>query len=82
MRTSINLPDLLLREIKAKTAMDGVTLTELMLSLVERGLRTSSESNVTGTTRRQLRCLDIKKPISKLDFSNAGLFDLVNDSTR
>ena len=79
MRTTINLPDGLLREIKAKAALEGVTLSALMLSLVERGMRTGSEANRASAGRSHLPCLDIKKPLRNLDFSNAGLFDLVND---
>ncbi len=80
MRTTINLPDGLLREIKAKAALGGVTLTALMLSLVELGISTSGNAaNRTSDGRSHLPCLDIKKPLRNLDFSNAGLFHLVND---
>lgn len=79
MRTTINLPDALLREIKAKAALDGVTLSALMLNLVESGLRSTNEPCGKLNARSRLPTLDIKKPIAKLDFSNAGLFDVVND---
>ena len=65
--------------MKARAALDGVSLSALMLSLVESGLRTSVKSKSSGIAISQSPTLDIKQPIAKLDFSNAGLFDLVND---
>lgn len=44
MRTSLDIPDPLFRHLKARAAMQGITLRELMLSLVARGLNTVDES--------------------------------------
>ena len=39
MRTTIDLPDELYRTLKARAALSGVTLRDLVRSLVEQGLR-------------------------------------------
>lgn len=39
MRTTIDLPDELLRKVKAKAALDGRTLKDLITLYVEQGLR-------------------------------------------
>ncbi|MEY2953511.1 MAG: hypothetical protein RLZZ401_1598 [Pseudomonadota bacterium] len=40
MRTSLEFPDPLFRHLKARAALEGSTLRDLVLSLVERGLNT------------------------------------------
>lgn len=37
MRTTLELPDALLRQLKAKAALEGTTLKALMRSFVEQG---------------------------------------------
>jgi hypothetical protein len=39
MRTTIDLPDELLRKVKAKAALNGLTLKDLITLYVEQGLR-------------------------------------------
>ncbi|MGI9218591.1 MAG: hypothetical protein ACR2JA_16525 [Hydrogenophaga sp.] len=39
MRTTLDLPDELMRHLKARAALEGRSLRELVLELVERGLR-------------------------------------------
>lgn len=39
MRTTLDLPDHLFRRVKARAALDGTTLKELITSFVEQGLR-------------------------------------------
>jgi hypothetical protein len=39
MRTTIDLPDELLRQVKAKAALDGLKLKDLILRYVEEGLK-------------------------------------------
>ncbi len=39
MRTTIDLPDELLRQVKAKAALDGLKLKDLITRYVEQGLR-------------------------------------------
>ena len=38
MRITLDLPDLLLRQLKAQAALECTTLKQLVLTLVERGL--------------------------------------------
>lgn len=59
--------------------MDGVTYNALMLSLIERGLRFKSAAGVEGRARGRLPTRDVKNQIARVDFSNAGLFDFVNE---
>ncbi len=39
MRTTVDLPDELLRQAKAKAALEGSTLKDLLTTYIERGLR-------------------------------------------
>ncbi len=39
MRTTLDLPDELMRHLKARAALEGRSLRELVLELVERGLK-------------------------------------------
>ena len=47
MRTTLDLPDALLRQLKARAALDGTTLKALLLGLIERGLRAPAEEAPT-----------------------------------
>ena len=49
MRTTLDLPDALLRQLKAQAALDGTTLKSLIAELVERGLAQRS-AKPTATT--------------------------------
>lgn len=42
MRTSLDIPDSLFRHLKAKAALEGSTLRDLVLSLLQRGLNSSN----------------------------------------
>ena len=44
MRTSFDLPDELMRHLKARAALDGRSLRDLVLELVQRGLRAPPEA--------------------------------------
>lgn len=52
MRTTIDLPDELLRQAKAKAALDGLKLKDLIARYVEEGLRGAS-SHVAPPRRRR-----------------------------
>ena len=43
MRTTLDLPDGLFREVKAKAALDGTRLKDLLTRYVESGLRQSAQ---------------------------------------
>lgn len=48
MRTTLELPDPLFKHLKALAAMQGITLRELLITLLEKGLRapTTTEADV------------------------------------
>jgi hypothetical protein len=55
MRTTLDLPDSLFKEVKTRAVQQGVTLKELLASFIEAGLRGStapkSATNPTGKHR-------------------------------
>lgn len=51
MRTTIDLPDDLLRQVKAKAAIDGMKLKDLIIHYVEQGLK--GAPSPTAPLRRQ-----------------------------
>jgi hypothetical protein len=53
MRTTIDLPDDLFRQAKARAALDGTTLKELITRYVEQGLRRREQAPAGGTGRRR-----------------------------
>lgn len=52
MRTTLDLPDDLLRALKARAAMDGTTLKELIQRLVRAGLAASDRGGVPRSPSR------------------------------
>lgn len=53
MRTTIDLPDELYVALKARAAVTGTTLRELVRRFVEQGLRQPSTSPRAAATRRE-----------------------------
>lgn len=53
MRTTIDLPDHLFRRVKARAALDGTTLKELVTRFVEQGLRRGTPSSSSATERQR-----------------------------
>jgi hypothetical protein len=54
MRTTIDLPDELLRQVKAKAAIDGMKLKDLITRYVEQGLRGVPPAGPLGRHRSEL----------------------------
>ena len=52
MRTTIDLPDSLLRQAKARAALEGLTLKELIASYVVQGLQQGDVQRVAQPRRR------------------------------
>jgi len=52
MRTTIDLPDELIRQVKAKAALDGMKLKDLITRYVEQGLRQGTLPPVVPRRRR------------------------------
>lgn len=80
MRTTIDLPEALLRQLKAKAALEGTTLKALLHSMVERGLRIrASGSPVSAPSPAVLPSIRLGRPLNLPHPSNAALFDLLDD---
>ena len=80
MRTTLDLPDSLFRQLKSKAALEGVTLKDLLNRLIERGLRAPSvrkegqvPMDAVPPSIRLGRPLALHKP------SNAKLFELLDE---
>jgi hypothetical protein len=78
MRTTIDLPDPLLRQLKSRAALEGTTLKALVLSLVERGLNAPPASHPA--ERSPLPSIVTGRPLPLRNPSNAGLFELLDDA--
>ena len=52
MRTTIELPDQLLRQVKARAALSGMSLKDLITRFIERGLRQGEEQSPVVRQRR------------------------------
>ena len=80
MRTTIDLPDALLRQLKAKAALEGTTLKTLVLGLMERGLRASVEqTQAPSGDLPALPSIRLGRPLNLPCPSNAALFELLDD---
>jgi hypothetical protein len=81
MRTTIDLPDTLLRQLKSRAALEGTTLKALVLSLVESGLQ--APRNLTPTakpTRSLLPSISTGHALPLRRLSNAALFELLDEA--
>jgi hypothetical protein len=78
MRTTIDLPEALYRQIKAKAALEGVPMKALVQRLVERGLA-GPPSQAPARARSALPTLSIGHALPPAALSNAGLFELAAD---
>lgn len=80
VRTTLDLPDALLRQLKAKAALEGTTLKELMRTLVERGLRAPVDPNrKSSPASAGLPSIKLGRPLNLPHPSNAALFELLDE---
>lgn len=81
MRTSLDFPDPLFRHLKARAAMEGSTLRDLVLSLVEIGLNTPAVQVTQPPTLTTLPTISLGAPLalSAAEFSNASLSALLDE---
>lgn len=78
MRTTVDLPDALYRQLKAHAALQGMSMKDLLLAFVERGLRAPpGAAEVEVPAQRPLPTLHGRPALPAEAFSNAGLFDLL-----
>ncbi len=94
MRTTIDLPDDVLRQLKVKAALEGTTLKALMRSMVEQGLpapaeQTPAPAEQTPALAEQtpapsvisaaLPSIRLGRQLNLPRPSNAALFELLDD---
>jgi hypothetical protein len=72
MRTTVDIPDPLYRELKGKAASEGRSVKELILRAVELQLRMPPKK----TGRRRPPVIDSDKPGS-LDLDNAKIYEII-----
>lgn len=80
MRTTLDLPDPLLRQLKARAALEGTSLKTLLRSVVERGMRVPVDPTpAAGPSTGDLPTIRLGKPLGLAHPSNAALFELLDD---
>jgi predicted DNA-binding ribbon-helix-helix protein len=72
MRTTLELPDPLFKHLKAMAALEGRTLRELVITLVERGLQAAAQHPIQSTA---LPSISLGAPLAleAHELSNASL---------
>jgi hypothetical protein len=75
MRTTIDLPDQVFRELKALAAMKGISLKEVFQTAIEHELASANKADVV-RDRVQLPLLKSKNP-GTLNLTNADIEDLL-----
>jgi len=80
MRTTFDLPDPLMRHLKARAALEGRSLRDLTLELIERGLRAPT-STVPSAIVSELPTVRLGRPMVLPDgaFSHAALSELAQE---
>ena len=81
MRTSLDLPDPLFRHLKARAALEGRTLRDLVVSLLERGLAAPAPSQPDeGTVLSAAPSVRLGAPMALAadQLSNAALSELLD----
>ena len=79
MRTTVDLPDALYRQLKAHAALQGVPMKNLLVAFVERGLRAPpGATEAAAPAQRPLPTLHGRPSLPAGAFSNAGLFELLD----
>ena len=81
MRTSLDFPDPLFRHLKARAAMEGSTLRDLVLSLIEIGLNAPAAQATQPSTQTALPTVSLGAPValSGAEWSNASLVTLLDE---
>jgi len=78
MRTTIDLPESVLRQLKARAALEGSTLKRLVAELIERGLGQPA-SPQRKPARQQLPTISLGRRMGIKNPSNAALFELLDE---
>ena len=79
MRTTIDLPDDLLRRLKAQAALEGTTFETLVRGLLQQGLCASGkQAPILSTGPAALPSIRLGRPLDLREPSNAALFELLD----
>ncbi|MGB7189053.1 MAG: hypothetical protein WBD10_02855 [Acidobacteriaceae bacterium] len=76
MRTTVDIPDPLYRELKTKAAQEGRSIKDVILRGVENDLRPSPEQSLIRRKKVRLPILKSKEP-GALHLDNERIFDLI-----
>jgi hypothetical protein len=80
MRTSIDFPDPIFRHLKTRAAMEGTSLRDLVLTLIERGMAAPEAGN-TAAAANSLPSVRLGAPMAlgAAALSNASLSALLDE---
>jgi hypothetical protein len=78
MRTTIDLPEPVLRQLKARAALEGLTLKRLVAEFVERGLAEPTAPR-RKPARAELPIISLGRRMGIKNPSNAALFELLDE---
>jgi len=80
MRTSLDIPDPLFRHLKARAALEGSTLRDLVLSLLQRGLNSPAQADLAAPVAELPSvCLGAPMALTADQLSNAALSELMHE---
>jgi hypothetical protein len=80
MRTSIDFPDPIFRHLKTRAAMEGTSLRDLVLTLIERGMAApSAGSGATPSNNLPSIRLGAPMALGAAALSNANLSALLDE---
>jgi hypothetical protein len=78
MRTTLELPDSLFKHLKTRAAMEGSTLRDLVVQLVERGLQAPITFEYAPAALPSIR-LGAPMALQAHEFSNANLSAMLDE---
>jgi Ribbon-helix-helix protein, copG family len=79
VRTTLDLPDPLLRQLKSRAALEGTTLKQLIREAIERGLSAPPVPEGTVRPRSTPPSLALGRPLRAKRFSNAALAQMLDE---
>lgn len=79
MRTTLDLPDALMRNLKARAALEGRSLRDLVLALVERGLQAPAVAPAAAAKALPTVRLGRPMALSPAVLNHADLSDLADE---
>jgi len=79
MRTTLDLPDPLFRQLKSRAALEGTTLKQLIRDAIERGLGAPPGPAGEARERSTPPKLALGRPLCARRFSNAALCEPLDE---